>query len=193
MVADTSLAKAKKVLMQSELHQGQPKQVPPPGVRSSTFCSSAVAHQYISIPSSTHIYAFVDRSQHKITVVDSLYCADTNFELSTYDAIVLHYSVVLSDDTHIPDSLAERITAFNGVKMASIQDEYRWGDRQNAGIERLARSVVYTVTNREVPREICRIPYFDNVRFEHTLTGFIPEHLLTVSTPDYQDRSIDVS
>src|SRR3546814_13589577 len=33
----------------------------------------------------------------------------------------------------------------------------------------------------------------DRVRFEQTLTGFVPEDLTKVAVPAYQDRSIDVS
>ncbi|MFZ2102302.1 MAG: hypothetical protein WAU86_17230, partial [Oricola sp.] len=40
---------------------------------------------------------------------------------------------------------------------------------------------------------VYRAPWLDHVRFEQTLTGFVPEELTRLPVPAYQDRPIDVS
>lgn len=153
-------------------------------------CSGASVHIGTVLD---HIDAFFSRSRHNVTPADATYCAESGMDTATFDVIVFHYSVVISDPNHIRPELAARIKAFDGLKVAFIQDEYRWIDRQNAALEDLGVTVLYTVTNPEVTRHIYRTPYFDRVRIEHTLTGFVPEHLLSVATPAYSDRPIDVS
>jgi hypothetical protein len=140
-----------------------------------------------------HLHAIASRSSHNIQIMDATYCAEAAIDPSWFDVLVLHYSLVISDPNHIRPSLAARIRAFEGLKVAFIQDEYRWVDRQNAAIEHLGVSVLYTVIPPDVARRVYRTPYFDTVRMEHTLTGFVPETLLSVETPDYEDRPIDVS
>lgn len=140
-----------------------------------------------------HIAAFKTQSIHDITIADATFVSVAAIELDSFDVLVFHYSIVLSDSNHIRPELAERIRTFCGLKVAFIQDEYRWIDRQNTAIEDFGISLLYTVTNPDVTRQIYRTSYFEKVRIEHTLTGFVPESLLTYPVPSYAMRAIDVS
>ncbi len=153
-------------------------------------CSGASVHIGTVID---HISAFVAHSAHVVTPIDATFCAEAGIALEHFDVVVMHYSVVLSDPNHIRPSLAAKLRAFDGLKVAFIQDEYRWIDRQNAAIEDLGVQVLYSVTNPEVTRAIYRTAYFDQIRIEHTLTGFVPRHLTALAVPEYEARSIDVS
>ena len=77
--------------------------------------------------------------------------------------------------------------------MLFIQDEFRWVDRTCSAAEALGVSVVFTVVNQDVIRKIYRTPYFNTVRFEQTLTGFVPEGLIGRAVPGYHQRTVDVS
>ncbi|WP_429034083.1 hypothetical protein [Bradyrhizobium sp. I1.14.4] len=140
-----------------------------------------------------HIRAFRQYSRNAYTIVDSAAFEALEANLDVYDCLVLHYSIVISMESFIPNLLREKIRLFKGIKVAFIQDEYRIIDRQNAALADLKIGVIFTVTNREVTRKIYRDAYFDGVRFEHTLTGFVPEHLLSLDVPKYSERPLDVS
>ncbi|WP_051346116.1 hypothetical protein [Bradyrhizobium sp. th.b2] len=142
---------------------------------------------------SDHIRAFRQYSQHKYTIVDPLAFDAIGPDLDAFDCLVFHYSVVISMENHVPASLRDKIRRFKGVKVAFIQDEYRFIDRQNAALADLQIGAIFTVTNSDVTRKIYRDTFFDKVRFEHTLTGFVPEHLLSMDVPNYSERPLDVS
>ena len=140
-----------------------------------------------------HLSAFSTKSAHRVYAFDANHCAEFGVDPSAFDVVVFHYSLVISDPNHIRPDFAEKLKAFDGLKVAFIQDEYRWVDRQNAALEHLGVSILYTVTTPEVTRRIYNTAYFDRVHIEHTLTGFVPEDLLDMEVPDYCARPLDVS
>ena len=143
-----------------------------------------------------HIGAFELYSKHEVVVLDSGVSAAFAvglLDLNAFDAVVFHYSIVISLPGFLPAAFADRLSKFSGTKILFIQDEFRWVNRTCAAIERLGISVVFTVVNPNVTRKIYRTPYFDEVRFEHTLTGFVPEGLVDRRVPSYAERTIDVS
>ena len=141
-----------------------------------------------------HILAFKHLSRHDVFELDSSIASTLKIDLSMFDAVVFHYSMVISmPAAYLPNGFVDRLANFKGPKMLFIQDEFRWVDHTMAAVERLCISVVFTVVNEDAIRKIYRNPYFDNVRFEQTLTGFVPEHLIGREVPAYQDRTIDVS
>ncbi len=142
---------------------------------------------------SDHIEAFRRFSRHHVVILDSVIASRMDIDLSMFDAVVFHYSIVISMPNYLPRNFFEKIAAFSGPKILFIQDEFRWVNRTMDAAEHLGISVLFTVVNGDVVRKIYRNPYFDKVRFEETLTGFVPEELIHRETPAYQDRSIDVS
>jgi hypothetical protein len=140
-----------------------------------------------------HIMAFKKFSQHCIVIVDSRAAAELNIDLSLFDAVIFHYSIVIASSTYLPQALFEQLAKFQGPKILFIQDEYRWVNRTASAARALGISVVFTVVNSDVVRAIYRDPWFDTVRFEQTLTGFVPKNLVARSVPAYEQRPIDVS
>lgn len=140
-----------------------------------------------------HIMAFKRYSRSRVVVVDSRAAPSIDLDLELFDAVVLHYSLVISMKSFISPAFFQRLAALKRPKILFIQDEYRWVDRTSAAIRDLGISVVFTVVNRDAIRQIYKGPWFDNVRFEETLTGFVPEALLERPVPDYAARAIDVS
>ena len=140
-----------------------------------------------------HIRAFQNHSDNRVIVLDSRAASGVNVNLELFDVVVFHYSIVISMLAFLPQPLYARLTEFQGTKILFIQDEYRWVDRTAAAARDLGVSVVFTVVNRDVIRVIYRDPWFNSVRFEQTLTGFVPEELIDRSVPDYSARQFDVS
>ncbi len=139
-----------------------------------------------------HIRAFKDYSDYNVVTLDSNIVSRINVDIDMFDVIVFHYSIVISLPQYISDELGRKISAFTGPKILFIQDEFRWVNRTMKAAEELGVSVVFTVVNKDVIRKIYRNDYFDNVRFEQTLTGFVPENLLDHPVPDYMERPLDI-
>lgn len=140
-----------------------------------------------------HIHAFEAYSNHNVVTLDASVAGQLDIDLSMFDAVVFHYSVIIADPRYIAPGLAEKLAQFHGPKILFIQDEFRWVDRTANAAKALGVSIVYTVVNQDVIRKIYRDPYFDNVRFEQTLTGFVPEELLAYDVPAYKDRKLDIA
>lgn len=113
-------------------------------------------------------------------------------DLTAFDVVILHYSLVIASTNYISDRLAEKLSAFTGLCILFIQDEYRWVDKTAESIRDLSVDVVFSVSAPDVVRRIYHHPWFDRVRFEHTLTGFVPDELVRARVPRYEDRPIDV-
>ncbi|MGI9488057.1 MAG: hypothetical protein ACR2RF_19680 [Geminicoccaceae bacterium] len=139
-----------------------------------------------------HIQALLTHSHHNVLALDARGCVTFDIDLDRFDMVVTHYSVAIGHPGHVLEPLAEKLRAFPGVKVAFLQDEYRWIDASAAAIRDLGFKVLFTVTNPEVTRKIYRHPWFDDVRIEHTLTGFVPEALCDRRVPSFENRSVDV-
>jgi len=139
-----------------------------------------------------HIQAMVARSRHNVLPLDARGAATIDVDLDCFDVVITHYSVAIGLKGPLPPPLAQKIKAFDGAKIAFLQDEYRWIDASAAAIRDLGINVLFTVTNPEVTRTIYHHPWFDNVRIEHTLTGFCPEDLCDWKVPSFENRPIDI-
>lgn len=139
-----------------------------------------------------HVQAFLTRSRHNVVALDARGAATIDIDFDRFDVVVTHYSVAIGYPGHVPEPLAAKIRAFEGAKIAFLQDEYRWIDASAGAIRDLGINVLFTVTNPEITRKIYRHPWFDQIRIEHTLTGFCPETLLDRTVPAYHARRIDV-
>ncbi|MGI9491589.1 MAG: hypothetical protein ACR2QF_04225 [Geminicoccaceae bacterium] len=139
-----------------------------------------------------HIQAMVRQSRHNVLPLDARGAGTIDVDLDRFDVIITHYSVAIGLPGPLPLPIAEKLKAFTGLKMAFLQDEYRWIDDSAAAIRDLGIKVLFTVTNPEVTRTIYHHPWFDDIRIEHTLTGFCPEPLLDQKVPRFEKRPIDI-
>ncbi len=110
-------------------------------------------------------------------------------DLEEWDVIIFHYTVVLAN-LNIRDR--EQIGKSYRLKMAFIQDEYRWVDATAAAITDLGISVVFSCVSRASVDQIYRQPEMRSVRFEQTLTGYLDPQLCKAVAPDYENRSVDI-
>jgi hypothetical protein len=97
------------------------------------------------------------------------------WDLSWFDAIILHYSIRLSLREHLPETLAGAIENFTGLKMAFIQDEYENTEIARRWIERLRFDIVFTCVPAESVERVYPRARFPGTRFIQKLTGYVPE------------------
>jgi len=140
-----------------------------------------------------HLEAFEKYSNNNVLILDARTDVAREIDYSLFDCFVIHHSVPIGYDNILNDDVLNKIQSFDGLKVLFIQDEMRWVDKTAKKIKDLGISVVFSVVNSSVTRKIYRDAWFDDVRFENVLTGYVPENLLSIKTPDYAKRPIDVS
>jgi len=137
-----------------------------------------------------HVEALTHSSTHHVATIDNATAHMVNF--AAFDVIALHYSLVIASPAYISDPLREKIARFPGLKLLFIQDEYRWIDDTARAIHDLGISVVFSLIDPKIARQVYHHPFLADVRFEFTLTGFVSRQLVTRRVPDYEQRQIDV-
>lgn len=134
-----------------------------------------------------HIAALRSLPQYDVRLVD--YRLLPHIDITSVRAIILHYTVTLAD---LHERYREPIRRAPGVKLAFVQDEYRWVDRTAAAIADLGVTVLFSCVEREQQRLVYRQPSMMAVRIEETLTGYVDPRLLTRRVPAYHARRIDL-
>ncbi len=112
-------------------------------------------------------------------------------DLSLFDAVVIHYSIVLTSSHYLSDWFRERIMRFTGQKIVFVQDEFRWVDRQVAEMQRLGIDVLFSC----VPEKALPDVYgsrLEGIEVRPTLTGYVPRRLVGLDVPRISDRRVDV-
>lgn len=104
------------------------------------------------------------------------------FKLDRFEAVVIHYTVRLCFD-FLSRSFARKLRRFDGLKVLFVQDEYDVTNRTCRWIEKLGIDVVYTCVPPEYREQVYPTERFPGVRFEHTLTGFVPLHAERTAPP----------
>src|SRR5712691_8923105 len=76
-----------------------------------------------------HLAALPQYSRHRVRLYNARGVPGSRFlDLDAFDAIVIHYSLVVTSDNYLAPWLREKIRAFDGLKVQFLQDEYRWVD-----------------------------------------------------------------
>lgn len=139
-----------------------------------------------------HIQAFRRYSRHDVFLLNPRGLARSRFlDVSAFDVVVVHYSIVVIWDDYLSPWFRERIAEFDGLKVQFLQDEYRWVDRITAESRRLGIDVLYSV----VPPDAVTGVYGDRLpgtEILPTLTGYVPDALRDRSVPPAAARPVDV-
>jgi hypothetical protein len=113
-------------------------------------------------------------------------------DLDEFDAVVIHYSLILSNEHHVSWDFRAKLQRFPGLKAQFIQDEYRWVDRATTASREAGISILFTAAPEPAAGQLydTRLP---GVKRVHTLTGYVPESLAAMAVRPIEDRTIDVS
>jgi hypothetical protein len=139
-----------------------------------------------------HIEALERYSRHRFWRISMLGDISPGLDLSRFDAIIVHYTLVACHDSYLSPASRERIGAFKGLKAIFIQDEYRFVDASIAAMRQLGIHVLFTcVPEPEIPKVYpdAKLP---NVLKVNVLTGYVPGGLTERQVPDPATRRIDV-
>ena len=139
-----------------------------------------------------HIDAFRRYSRHQIRTYNPLGMSrSVALDLAEFDAVVLHYSVILSNSNFIAPRLYDKLRRYRGLKIQLIQDDFRWVDRATSASREVGVRVLFTAVLEPAAGQLYddRLP---GVRRVQTLTGYVSENLLNLPLRPLHERSIDV-
>ena len=143
-----------------------------------------------------HLNSFAAYSKHSIHYAPATRDYPFAIDLTAFDAVVIHYSVrvsVTEGNFTISPTLADQLTAYQGLKVLFIQDEYDTTNIAKAWAEQLGIHTIYTCVPAEFVRSVYAESYFDAVEFVCNLTGYVPEKLLNFPVLPLRDRPLDIA
>lgn len=138
------------------------------------------------------INAFYKYSEHQITILSKLGTLPKQLKINDFDVVVIHYSLTLAIETYVSSETRRQLSEFKGLKIVFIQDEYRFIDRTIDAMREIGVDVVFTVMK---PSELSKVypeGALPNTRFEHILTGYVPQWLTYYRALPYAKRKFDV-
>ncbi len=141
-----------------------------------------------------HLDAFTRFSRHNLCELSFIRELPHRVALQRFDAIVLHYSTALGYhvDHYISRAARQRIREFRGLKVAFIQDEFRMVDQVHEVLRFLGIDVLFTCVPVPEIEKVYPESALPGVTKIHSLTGYVPDALLSRSVPRIVDRPIDV-
>lgn len=138
-----------------------------------------------------HIDAFSKYSRNNIMVWSSLSGLPDQATIEAMDCIVIHYTLSLLYENYIPRESFQRIRDFKGLKVLFIQDEYRRVNFVCERINSIGIDVIFSCAPTGVAKQIYR-SVDKNTKILSTLTGYVPEDLISFSPIPMAERKIDV-
>jgi hypothetical protein len=139
-----------------------------------------------------HIEAFGRYSKNEYFVLSSLGDLPKWLDLSRFDALIFHYSLVASYDQYISPAGRKQIREFAGFKAAFVQDDYRWINDTVDAFAYMGIHALFPLTSPDIIDKVYSDERLPNVRKETVLAGYVPQSLVHLRVKSYRDRDIDV-
>ena len=141
-----------------------------------------------------HLDAFTQFSRHKVYCLSFVRKLPKHLDLNRFDVIVVHYSIALGhrSEHYLDRQAKQKIRDFSGLKVIFIQDEYRAVNVVLEALRFMGIHVLFTcVPDGEVDKvySSSALPGLTKV---NTLTGYVPEALLTRDVSRIKDRPVHV-
>jgi hypothetical protein len=125
-----------------------------------------------------HIESFERYSKHKIFIYSNLGDIHTGFDISQFDAIIVHYSLCIYTNNYISKKTKKLISEFRGLKVLFIQDEYRKINTVIKEIQSMKFDVLFTCFPEGEMERVYTKEKLPDLSLYNNLTGYIPERLL---------------
>ena len=139
-----------------------------------------------------HIDALERHTRHRVRMLSMLGDLPERLDLERFDAVIVHYSLILSNDNYVSASARERLRRYAGLKVVFIQDEYRWVERTIAALNYVGADLLFTCVPTAEIDQVYPPAATPSLRKVNTLTGYVPEQLLWIEPLPYEARPVDV-
>ncbi len=148
-----------------------------------------------------HLNAFKRYSRHQVFYLpaSSSWAVPENtiddvFDLNIFDVIITHYSIRHCLDWHFSEPLVRKLVAYEGLKIAFIQDEYDLAEHTRGMFERIGYNIVYTCVPEDGRQLVYPAERFPRTAFLPTLTGYVPEDpALESATVPMAERAVRIA
>jgi hypothetical protein len=105
------------------------------------------------------------------------------FDLDSFDAVVIHYSVKVCYPGHLSPSYCRALRRAACPKVLFIQDEYEATHKNHEAIRDLGIGLVFTCVPESSIESVYPKAKFPGVRFVTVLTGFVPLDFIEAARP----------
>ncbi|MDO9414072.1 MAG: hypothetical protein Q7T81_15995 [Pseudolabrys sp.] len=139
-----------------------------------------------------HIEGLRNYSKHKIWILSSRGELPQNLDLRRFDGIIIHYSLVACLNSFIGPKARAAIRGFKGIKVAFVQDDYRFIDMTVAALSYLGVDVLFGLAGPDIIDQVYSPTKLPGVLRETVLAGYVPVHLTKQNVPPFADRPIDI-
>jgi len=139
-----------------------------------------------------HLATLVGGSRHHVRMAEAFGDSLSGLDLDRFDAIIIHYSLVLSNDDYVAPALRAKLKASRALKAAFIQDEYRHIDRTLEAFRSIGLDVLFTCVPQPATETVYSSASLPGVTKINVLTGYVPALLLALPVMSYPERPIDV-
>lgn len=139
-----------------------------------------------------HIDSFSRYSGNTIHVLSNLGDLPEWLELDRFDAVIIHYSLIVSYDNYVSPTTRTKIRDFKGLKAVFIQDDYRWINDTVSALAYMRINALFPLVGPGIMDDIYPASKLPGIRRETVLTGYVPENLTALKVKPFSRRPIDV-
>lgn len=128
-----------------------------------------------------HLNAFRLFTGFRVQYASGVNGARLLVDLDAYDAVVVHYSVRVAFERHMPEWISEAIASYRGLKILFAQDEYDFTETTRRFVERVGIDMFFTCVPPASIDSVYPKARFRGTEFVPTLTGYVPNAFLSNS------------
>src|SRR5690606_14971968 len=110
--------------------------------------------------------------------------------LDSFEAVVVHYSLRISELNHMSEDVRNKLSKFNGLKILFIQDEYDTLNVTYHNMSYVKFNVVFTCVPDKYIDYVYPKEKFSDVLFVQNLTGYVPFKLANFQLTQTKFRKI---
>ena len=141
----------------------------------------------------SHINGLINHSEHNVVLIDHRGHPPEHFFAQSFDAIIIHYSYIVKDESYISRRFSYWLHGFKGLKLLFIQDEYRFINETLDAIAKIQFDAIFTCCRGEVLRAIYPRKVIGRAIRVPVITGYWPEAWTAAShTSSLNRRKFDI-
>ena len=134
-------------------------------------------HTYTNLAETVygHISGIINHSEHNVLLFDHRGDPPKHFFAQNFDAVIIHYTYIVKDESYISRRFSYWLHGFKGLKLLFIQDEYRFINETLYAIEQIQFDAIFTCCRGDVLRAIYPRKAIGRAIRVPVLTGYWPD------------------
>lgn len=138
------------------------------------------------------VEAFERWSRHAITLLKAGVPDLAAGDLDGFDAVIIHYSVFVDQEAHLPEAARAVLAASRAIKVVWQQDEYRNVAGLAKAITDISARIVLTCLPPEAVAGVYGPRLGNDPTFLSIYTGYVSDRMLSHKPGNYTERPLDI-